>query len=416
MRFRQQPHVRGGLLARRKGAKLSSRPVIVALPPSRTGSVSLDLALFSQKFRRLLELFQEDAARVASVTRIPEDRLRGFEAGSTMPTGDEILVLADHFKEDFRFFISNEQKTVLDRTEKLFRAHSKDLSTADRWAIQEFLFLCDNEAYLQSELGRKPRLTFSPVVKGTYRIGHGLDAARSLRSRLGYNERTVPRDIFADLRSLGLHVFRRRLENDNLSGLFIEHPVAGSCVLVNYSEDMYRQRFTAAHEAAHAFFDRGDEFVVSYSKWSKDDLVEIRADAFASAFLIPPELLSAVDLQTLDERRLLELADQLKVSVRALLRAFVRDKLIDRDVTERFRNVRLPRGAKVDPELPDSLTDRERARKLRSLQLGLSSAYLDLCLEALQRGIITRARLAEVLLVGEPDLDDVVHLYGMTGK
>jgi len=34
---------------------------------------------------------------------------------------------------------------------------------------------------------------------------------------------------------------------------------------VNYSEDVYRQRFTAAHELAHAIFDSDDSAVVSFA-------------------------------------------------------------------------------------------------------------------------------------------------------
>lgn len=372
--------------------------------------MSLDLALFAQKVRGLREMFEEELGELSSATRIPEARLRDFEAGTVVPTGDEILILADHFKEDFRYFISNEQRTVLERTEKLFRAYSKDLSTADRWAIQEFLFLCDNEAFLLEELGRKPKLTFTASVRGNYYIGHGLEAARDLRARFGYDLRSIPKDVFSDLRSLGFHVFRRRLENPELSGLFIDHPAAGPCLLINYSEDIYRQRFTAAHEAAHAIFDRGDEFIVSF-KWSAEKLVEVRADTFASAFLVPPDLLRTLDVAALDETRLLDLADQLKVSVRALLRAFVRDKLLSKEDTERFKHLRLPRGAKTDPELPESLTAKQRARKSSLIQQGLSSTYVDLCVEAFQRGLVTRARLGEMLLVVEADLDELLDLF-----
>lgn len=375
--------------------------------------VSLDLSLFSEKVRRLREMFNEQPEDVSRSTRIPVDRLLEFENGTGMPTGDEVLVLADHFKEDFRFFISNEQQTVLERTEKLFRTYSDELSTADRWAIQEFLFLCENEAFLLAELGRKPKFTFTYAPRGDYHIGHGLDAARKLRARMGYGTNDVPADVYGDLRSLGFHVFRRRLDNSKLSGLFIDHPDAGPCLLVNYSEDVYRQRFTAAHEAAHAIFDRQREFVVSYTNpnWSKERLVEVRAETFASAFLIPPELLKTIDLQTLDRDLLLKLADRLKVSVVALVRAFVRDKLLTKADREQFRNVRLPRAAKNDPELPESLTERQRERKERLLQTGLSSTYVDLCLEAGHREVVTRARLAEMLLVSEPDLDELLGLF-----
>lgn len=152
-------------------------------------------------------MLRESLHDVAAATGIPELRLTLLESVSAEPTGDEVLILADHFREDFRFFISNEQKTVLERTEKLFRAYDTELDGADRRSIQEFLFLCDNEAFLYAELGRKPSLLFTPVARGSYAKGHGLTAARELRELVGYQDRDVP-DIFQVLRRLGLHVFR----------------------------------------------------------------------------------------------------------------------------------------------------------------------------------------------------------------
>lgn len=353
---------------------------------------------------------------MASATGIPVARLALLESASAEPTGDEVLILADHFREDFRFFISNEQKTVLERTEKLFRAYDTDLNGPDRRSIQEFLFLCDNEAFLYAELGKKASLSFAPVPSGNYAKGHGLAAARDLRSVAGYRENEVP-DVFHVLRCLGFHVFRRRLDNESISGLFVDHPVAGPSLLVNYSEDVYRQRFTAAHEAAHALFDRGDEFVVSFSRWSHRDLREIRADTFAGALLIPSGSLGSLRPAMVDESRLLDLAAQLKVSVGALLKALVRDSVLTKEQADQFRGVRLPRGAKDDPEVPAFLTDQQRARRVRLLQQGLSSYYLDLCCEALQRGVVTEARFLEMLLIDDMSAGEVLALsQGMRGS
>ena len=68
----------------------------------------------------------------------------------------------------------------------------------------------------------------------------------------------VAMDIYRDFRSIGAHIFRRHLLNSNISGLFVAHPTAGACLLVNYDEDVYRQRFSVAHEMAHAIFDQSD--------------------------------------------------------------------------------------------------------------------------------------------------------------
>jgi len=371
--------------------------------------VALDLTLFSDKLRRVRDMLCVSLGEVASATGISESRLALLESASAEPTGDEVLILADHFREDFRFFISNEQQTVLERTEKLFRAYDTELNGGDRRAIQEFLFLCDNEAFLYSELGRRPSLSFSPVVKGDYFKGHALDGARGLRAAAGYRDADVP-DVFHVLRCLGFHVFRRKLDNEKISGLFLDHPIAGPSLLINYSEDVYRQRFTAAHEAAHALFDRGQEFVVSFSGWSHSDLREIRADTFAGAFLIPPGSIGTLRAETIDEPHLMDLASQFKVSVAALLKTLERDSVLTREQAAKFKGVRLPRGAKDDPEVPVTLTERQRARRLRLLEGALSSHYLDLCCEALQRGVISESRFLEVLLIDDMSVIDVMAL------
>lgn len=379
----------------------------------------LDLPSFADKLRRLRDMFGETGAELARATGVSEARIGALEAAASMPSGDEILILADHFKlEDYRFLISNEQQTALERTEKLFRAYAAELSTSDRWSIQEFLFLCENESFLLRELGRPPRAQFAFVPKGTFFKAHGDEAAERLRHALGHGANEVP-DVFHDLRALGFHVFRRRLDNNSISGLFIDHPTAGPSVLVNYSEDVYRQRFTAAHEAAHAIFDREQEYIVSFvpssSRWSHDRLREVRADTFAAAFLVSPALLRRIDGEALTEEMFLDLADRLKVNVEPLRRALVRDGRLTEAGARRFRGLRIPRNAKDDPELPSSLTPKQRTRKQRLLQQGLSSYYVDLCFEACQRGVVTRSRAAEMLMLDEAEMSELQQLFHGVG-
>src|ERR1700722_14878949 len=116
--------------------------------------MSLDLISFSAKLRRFRDMFAESAEALAQATGISPEVIAQLEGGTRTPTGDQILILADHFSCDFRFFISNEAAAPIDRAEKLFRAYSKDLSSQDRWAIQEFLYLCECESFLLSQLDR----------------------------------------------------------------------------------------------------------------------------------------------------------------------------------------------------------------------------------------------------------------------
>ena len=233
-----------------------------------------------------------------------------------------------------------------------------------------------------------------------------------LRRHLGYRANEVPSDVYSDFRRIGLHVFRRQLNNSGISGLFIDHPTVGRCVLVNYTEDVYRQRFTVAHEAGHAILDTEAQFVVSFAR-DERDFSEFRANAFASNYVIPREFITAIpDPATWDGRKLVEWAGKLKVSTAALAIALKDAGLISQAEVDALRSHRVPAPLKADPELPASLSPAVRARREDYLRRGLSVFYVDLCFRAYEAGVITAGRLAEMLLTTEADLHELARFAG----
>lgn len=376
--------------------------------------MGIDLKTLGMKIAKYRGQLTESINEVAISTGIELSRLAAIEEGNVEPTGDEILILADHFRCDFKFFISNEQVAPFEQTDTLYRTHGRDFTKEDRRAVQDFLYLCETEAFLMVEMGYShTHFTFSP--SGGFYKGHGEDAAARLRVLLGYADKAVPRDVYAEFRKLDVHVFRRKLGNSNISGLFILHPLAGKCALVNYSEDMYRQRFSAAHEIAHAIFDVDQVVSVSYERADNLDMREVRANRFASCFLMPPAFLSQLPnpaAWTDDEA--LKWANELRVSCNALSIALKEAKLIDAATSQRIRWLRVPREAKIDPELPANLNLTQRERKTHLLELGLSDFYVGLCFDALNKGVITVGRLAEALLSSHDELAELATLYGRT--
>ena len=126
----------------------------------------IDLRLLGSKFGKYRAQLQESLLDVASSTGIDVDRLTQIEGGTVEPTGDEVLILADHYRCDFKFFISNEQVAPFEQIETLYRAHGSDFSKADRRAVQDFLYLCETEDFLMRELDRAPgSFTFIPSGK-----------------------------------------------------------------------------------------------------------------------------------------------------------------------------------------------------------------------------------------------------------
>jgi len=212
---------------------------------------------------------------------------------------------------------------------------------------------------------------------------------------MGHDEKQVPRDIYAEFRSVGVHVFRRELGNSNISGLFILHPTASKYVLVNYSEDVYRQRFSAAHEMAHAIFDSQAGPSVSFYRYERVDMREIRANRFACCYLMPPEFLRKLPApSSWGEVDAQKWANELRVNCDALGIALKEADLVDPQASSAIRAFRIPKESKVDPELPDSLTEAQHARKIALLQRGHSDYYVGLCLDAHSQGVISIGRLS----------------------
>lgn len=376
--------------------------------------MTIDLRTLGSKLAKYRGQLKESIGEVASSTGIDAARLTAIEAGTAEPTGDEVLILADHYRCDFKFFISNEQVAPFEQTETLYRAHGNDFTKEDRRAVQDFLYLCETEDFLMRELGR-PLKSFSFSPTGNFFKGHGEAAAASLRAALGYSDREVPRDIYAEFRSVGVHVFRRKLGNSNISGLFVMHPVAGKCALVNHSEDIYRQRFSAAHEMAHAIFDLDKGASVSFERPNGSDMLELRANRFASCFLMPPAFLAQLpNPSRWSDSDVQRWANEMRVSCIALAIALKEAKLVDAAAYNRIRSLRVPREAKIDPELPESLNATQRERKARLLESGISDHYVGLCFEGFSAGVISIGRLAEALMCSQGELAELSVLYGRT--
>lgn len=375
--------------------------------------MAIDHQAVAKKLRQARELQSFQIEAVSEETGIPAGRIDQIESGESVPTGDEVLILANFYRHDFRDFLDESRPAPFEQTDILYRRHGDAFTSEDRRAIQEFLYLCEIEASLEADLGSQ-KVSFSFTPTGPIYKSHGEPAAKALRAELRYPSNAIPRDVFDDFRRIGCHVFRRRLTNSDVSGLYIEHPIAGHCLLVNYDEDVYRQRFSVSHEAAHAIFDSSESVMVSYrkgtSRYDERDLKEIRANRFASCYLMPPDLLPRVSKWIPEQA--VHWAQQLRVSTQALSFALRDAGRIDEATAQTIRSVKVPSTEKIDPETPPNLNDTERARRMTLLEQGLSDYYVGLCFEAHHRGIISAGRLGEALLTDHAGTREISVLFG----
>jgi len=374
--------------------------------------MAISLQALGTKLLKYRDQLTQTLDEVGAATGIEISRLSTIESGLLEPTGDEILILADYYRCDFKYFISNEQSAPFEQTETLYRAHGREFSKQDRAAVQEFLYLCDTEEFLMQKLEKRTR-SFDFHATGGYFKGHGETAAATFRKAMGHSDREVPRDIYEEFRSAGVHIFRRKLGNSAISGLFMTHPTAGKCALVNYSEDIYRQRFSAAHEMAHSIFDGNSGPSVTYLKTRRSDMLEVRANRFASCYLMPPEVLRRLPAPAAwSEADAQRWANELRVSCDALGIALKEIGLIDNTTSNRIRHYRVSHSVKLDPELPATLTDTQRVRKAALLERGLSDHYVGLCFDGYKQEVISLGRLAEALLCSRGEIGELSKLYG----
>lgn len=350
---------------------------------------------------------------LSRVTSIDGQRLRLIEAGELECSGDELLILSDHYRVNFVSLLKPEIDLV-DGMDAFYRSSGSGLSKDDRASIQEFLFLCENEKFLLETLGRNSIVEFSPKIHGEMYKKHGVQIAQQLRAVLGFKENQVPADIYYEFRRLGFHIFRRKLDDSNISGIFIKHVTAGKCILVNFDEDIYRQRFTVAHEVCHALIDNKANYNISKDDDSKKSLIEIRANNFASEFLLPSALLQefASSLAVGNDAQIIAIANTLQVNPISLAIALSEKCGISAGLKEYIGGLKISRTVKNDPELSGAYSARYLSAKENVLQRGLSSSYVNLCIDAYDQGIISLNRLSYVLLCSRDELFKIAEMFG----
>jgi len=346
---------------------------------------------------------------VSGLAGIDVSRIDALESGTVEPSGDEILILADIYKEDFRYFISNQNLSSAETVDELYRLNGS-ITNKDKRAIQSFIFHSANEQSLWSALGRRKENFSLPTISSTKILKKdGVKVAQALRQFLGYKNVDAYKNLYYEFRRIGIHIFRMRLDDSNLSGLFIKHPVADKCVLVNYDENLYRQNFTLCHEVGHALMD-GNSYNVSYE--SRKDFREYRANAFASEFLMPQEVIKMINPSSITPESIVQYTSKFRVNVPAFLIALENAGVINKGEKDAYSKMHLkvPRGEQIDYEL-EGLTEHLIGAYEMMFERGITPYYVRLCYDAYEKGVITVDRMAEILDVALYELPEVLDAF-----
>lgn len=248
----EQKEVGGRLRAAREAAALTQEQVAVRMGFSRATVAQIELGnrpVSSDELERLAGLYG-----------------RGLEE-----------FLADDFAED-------------EAVAALFRAQGTASGAELQAAVGACLLLGRELSHLEQLLGLDRGAMVAPSYPApTPRnrweaVEQGGSLAQAERLRLGLGDAPVG-SMTQILENQGVRTGMRRLGED-ISGVTLQHPSAGTMVLVNEDEAPQRQRFSWTHEYAHVLVDRNRRGMVSRAS-ERDNLLEVRANAFAATFLLP---------------------------------------------------------------------------------------------------------------------------------
>lgn len=139
---------------------------------------------------------------------------------------------------------------------------------------------------------------------------------------------------------------------------------------------------------------------------------EIRANSFASNFLIPRSLFKKYNALYWTNEQIVNIAKQLQVNPEPVLIAMKEAKMISEEIYLQKKNLKIPVSEKIDPELKD-LSPKYLQAKIALLQKGLSSFYVKQAYECYNRELISAGRLAEILLCNESELREMLALFNL---
>jgi Zn-dependent peptidase ImmA (M78 family)/DNA-binding XRE family transcriptional regulator len=232
-------------------------------------------------------LTQQEVAEEAGMTRLAVVRI---EAGKRAVNSLELAEMARLYGRAISEFLE-EGVFEEDPLVALFRAAPG--YTEDPKLKRELLRcvdLCREAANLEKLLGLSPSSSFlvSYGLKGLSTLWDAINQGRYLaeqeRNRLDLGTSPVW-EMAEIIARQGVRVTEYEMP-DAVSGLFFHSEDTGFAMVVNHEHSLSRRLFSYAHEYCHLLADRERFGGISHAG-NRNELAEVRANAFAAHFLMP---------------------------------------------------------------------------------------------------------------------------------
>ena len=228
---------------------------------------------------------------VADALGLPRTAVTNMEAGQRAVSTLELTKLADLYARPVAWLLAQQSSATDDLSIVLPRALPEMQDAPEIGdAIRRMLDLFGDGAALRGMLDDTIEQAVPNYAARLASAGEAIRQGEMLaleeRRRLGLGSAPIG-NIAEMIATQGIWSAATDLP-DSLSGLFLNHPSIGLAVIVNVRHSLVRKRFSYAHEYAHALLDRS-ETVTTTRRENATHLIEKRANAFAAAFLMPPE-------------------------------------------------------------------------------------------------------------------------------
>jgi Zn-dependent peptidase ImmA (M78 family)/DNA-binding XRE family transcriptional regulator len=269
----------------------------------KKGGFHMNLQELGKRLRQAREKYSFSQQEVERKLYFPQKSMTRIESGRRLPSTLELAKLAELFNLSISDLLSDEiQEDPLIALHRIAPGLEHDPNIKQE--VDRCVLLCKEGVNLENLLGQPSR---KRVV--TYQLEQPLNYAQVLkqadyvakeeRKRLSIGNNPIG-DIMGLLSSQGVWCAGIHLPQE-MSGLYLLHPLIGKVVLINSKHAVVRQQFSCAHEYAHVLLDSDHPILISESS-NSSDLIEKRANAFAASFLMPEEGI-AETLQSLNKGR-----------------------------------------------------------------------------------------------------------------
>ncbi|MYQ90221.1 ImmA/IrrE family metallo-endopeptidase [Streptomyces sp. SID4946] len=263
--------------------------------------------------RRLAELTKKELAGHLGVTPAAVGQ---YETGVSRPRPDLIPRLAELLNVPMKYFLIGRPSSRLDSSMAYFRSlrstpkAQRERSLAFAEQVWELTFALEKR--IQMPLVDLPGFAGGEVHPGADLSEEPSTAAQELRERWGLGDGPVTH-LVRRMESHGIAVVLPPEADPSASSVdaFSTRSPRPLVVLTrNRADDVYRHRFSAAHELGH---------LVLHSDATGDNRQEREADAFAAEFLTPRASIQPLLPGRMDLARLADLRRAWGVSIHSLI-------------------------------------------------------------------------------------------------